>query len=267
MYKKPPEYAIYYTSTDGNIVTPYSTSGLEIISNTYENGVGKLLYSSAKIQVAYKQFYNCTTLKSIEIPEYVSSMLGAQSFSGCTNLEQITFKSTTCSFGYRAFNNCTNLKRVIAADPIIFYITANSPTTPFAYGASLYINDELVDTLVIPDDYNGGLSYGFCGCSSIKKVIIGANTTYIDGAFSGCNNITDLIIRGDTALNYRAFANCTSLQKITALSTTVPNIVSTAFQGVASNGTLYYPAGSDYSSWLSTSSYYLGYYGWTEKVL
>jgi hypothetical protein len=26
---------------------------------------------------------------------------------------------------------------------------------------------------------------------------------------------------------------------------------------------LYYPAGSDYSRWLSTYSYYLGYYKWT----
>ena len=26
MWKKPPEYAIYYTSTDGNIVTPYSSA-------------------------------------------------------------------------------------------------------------------------------------------------------------------------------------------------------------------------------------------------
>jgi len=26
---------------------------------------------------------------------------------------------------------------------------------------------------------------------------------------------------------------------------------------------LEYPSGSDYSSWLSTDEYYLGYYGWT----
>lgn len=267
MWKKPPEYAIYYTSTDGNVVTPYSTSGLEIISNTYENGVGKLLYSSAKMQVAYQQFYNCTTLKSIEIPEYISSMLGAQSFSGCTNLEQITFKSSTCSFGYNAFYNCKNLKRVYAVDQKIFYKSPSSTSTPFSYGASLYIGENLVTTLIIPDEYNDQLSYSFYGCSSIKNVIIGKNTTSVNSAFSNCPNIINVAITGQSKLAYQAFANCTSLQTITSLSTTVPTIVSSTFKGVASNGILYYPAGSDYSSWLSTSSYYLGYYGWTGQEI
>ena len=37
----------------------------------------------------------------------------------------------------------------------------------------------------------------------------------------------------------------------------------TPFRDIATGGTLYYPAGSDYSNWLNDgSTYHLGYYGW-----
>jgi hypothetical protein len=39
-------------------------------------------------------------------------------------------------------------------------------------------------------------------------------------------------------------------------------VESYTFRGISSNGTLYYPEGSDYSLWLKSNSYYLGYYGW-----
>jgi hypothetical protein len=37
--------------------------------------------------------------------------------------------------------------------------------------------------------------------------------------------------------------------------------------GVKDNGTLYYPSGSDYSSWLSTGRYYLGYHKWVGQKI
>jgi hypothetical protein len=52
------------------------------------------------------------------------------------------------------------------------------------------------------------------------------------------------------------------LQEITITATVAPSIYSDTFYNVSSNGILAYPSGSDYSRWLSTSKYYLGYSKW-----
>jgi hypothetical protein len=39
------------------------------------------------------------------------------------------------------------------------------------------------------------------------------------------------------------------------------------FQHINTVGTLYVPSGSDYSSWLRTDEYYLGYYNWTVQYI
>lgn len=47
------------------------------------------------------------------------------------------------------------------------------------------------------------------------------------------------------------------------VNTVVPPIIDKfTFDLVTQGGTLYYPEGADYSSWLSANSCYLGYYGW-----
>lgn len=51
-----------------------------------------------------------------------------------------------------------------------------------------------------------------------------------------------------------AFAWCLTLNKITIYATSAPYISTKTFEGVASGGTLYTPANSDYSNWLSKLS-------------
>ena len=47
------------------------------------------------------------------------------------------------------------------------------------------------------------------------------------------------------------FQDCQLLSSITCHATTAPSLGQWAFRSVSETGTLYYPAGSDYSSWLS----------------
>ena len=70
-----------------------------------------------------------------------------------------------------------------------------------------------------------------------------------------------------TGIGSGAFQNCTSLESITSQAITAPTIQSYTFNNVKTGGTLYVPAGSDYSSWMSTDSYYLGYYDWTIQYI
>lgn len=59
------------------------------------------------------------------------------------------------------------------------------------------------------------------------------------------------------------FSSCKYLKSITCNAIVAPTINESTFFAIPEGGTLYYPQGSDYSSWLSTDADYLGYYNWT----
>lgn len=71
-----PDNIIYYTSTDGNIVKPFNGSafGANIISNEYNDGLGKIVFDSPVMRIGNNAFYECKTLRSMTIPESVISI-------------------------------------------------------------------------------------------------------------------------------------------------------------------------------------------------
>lgn len=102
----------------------------------------------------------------------------------------------------------------------------------------------------------------FYGVLGLQKVVLDDSSWTISSkAFelSGLENIE--LGTGVYTIGENAFKN-SKLKYITSRATTPPQIVNNTFNCITTGGTLYYPAGSDYSTWLSTSPYYLGYYGW-----
>lgn len=82
---------LYYTSTDGNIVTPHNPDafGATIVSNTYEDGRGRIMFDGDVTMIGENAFYSCTTLSSLTIPQSVTSV---SSFVYCNNLERFSGK-------------------------------------------------------------------------------------------------------------------------------------------------------------------------------
>ena len=100
---------ITYTSTDGNVVTPYSTTvfGANIVSNVYENGQGVITFDNTVATIGNEAFKNCTTLATITIPECVVT-IGTSAFEG-SGLTGVSIPSGVTKIGDRAFNNCSNV--------------------------------------------------------------------------------------------------------------------------------------------------------------
>lgn len=83
-------------------------------------------------------------------------------------------------------------------------------------------------------------------------------STYIKTVVMNLPHLTEI---GD-----HMFSGFGNLAQIDIYNTTAPTVHSNTFKNVAINGTLNYPSGANYSTWLSVSDYYLGWYNWNNAL-
>ena len=235
------ENMIFYTSTDGKIVTPYKTDvfGANIVSNTYVDGVGTILFDDCITSVGFNAFYNCKTLSTIKLSDKVTS-IGEYAFSGCTSLSGFNFSSGIKSIATLAFENCTAIKTLTIPDNITS-IAAGAFTgckfTSATLGNGLEtISSGLFSGMTSLEIVNFGTAHkiigskAFYNCSSLRITEMPASVTTIEpDAFYGCKAISYLTLpEGLVFIGSSAFASCTGLVNVT-LPSTVTTIGASAF--------------------------------------
>ena len=214
-----PSDEIWYTSSDGNVVTPYAGftpcrdadgSDIPIVSNTYENGKGIIKFKKDCIQINMDAFSGCTSLLEIAIPNKVTS-IGASAFERCTSLTGITIPDKVTSIGERAFISCSSLTGITI------------PNSVTSIGAS-----------------------AFERCTSLLEIAIPNKVTSIgEGAFFGCTSLTGITIPDSvTSIGNYAFEFCNSLSSIILLPETPPTLGTYAFNDIATNAVIYVPSES-----------------------
>ena len=254
-------------------MTDYSYNGSPFYNNT---NVKTVVIRNGATNISRNTFYGCSNLKSITIPNGVTS-IGMNAFKNCNSLTNITIPNGVTSIGMFAFENCIGLTNITIPNSITYIgkaafqqcrsltnvyiadiknwcnIYFEDGSNPFRYAQNLYLNEELVTDLVIPDDVTSIRDYAFCGCSNIKSVTIpdsvktinsyafsncsslksitlpNSITSINDYAFNGCEGITNIIIPDSvTSIGYGAFMSCYGLTSVT-IPDSVTNIDSYAF--------------------------------------
>ncbi|MBO5092657.1 MAG: leucine-rich repeat protein, partial [Clostridia bacterium] len=194
----------------------------------------------------------CTSLTSVIIGNGVTS-IGYGAFRNCTSLTSITIGDSVTSIGDDAFGGCTSLKEVHISDIASWcnILFDDYDSNPLYYAKKLYINNELVTKLVIPDTVTKINDYAFRNCTSLTSVIIGNGVTTIgDRVFRDCTSLTSVIIGNCvTTIGDWAFYNCTSLTSV-AIGNSVTSMRSNPFDGCTSLKEVHI---SDIASWCNIS--------------
>ncbi len=155
----------------------------------------KVTITSATM-LGYGAFRDCSGLTSVDMGDGIT-LIGDYAFSGCSSLTSIAIPDSVTTINYGAFQNCTALTSVYITDLAAWCnITfANSTdATPFWYAKNLYVNDELVTELVVPDGVTTISGRAFQDCDSLTSVVIPDNVTTIgNGAFYGCYRLAEVV--------------------------------------------------------------------------
>lgn len=163
-------------------------------------------------------FANCTALSYVYIPASVVT-IGGGAFTNCTSLTSITIPPSVRTVGGSAFYQCHALKSVYISDLkawcyIDFHLDS---ANPLFNNANLYLQDQLVTELVIPEGVFMIKEAAFSGCSSIQSVIVPEGVKAIQKyAFRGCPNLVSVTLPGSMqAIMDMAFEMCYSLDHVT----------------------------------------------------
>ena len=197
-----PNNVIYYTTTDGNVVTLYypEAFGANILSNEYVDGRGIITFDGDVTSIGDNALGGCISLASITIPDGVTS-IGHHAFNGCRSLASITIPDGVTSIGYHAFNGCTSLVSIMIPDGVTSIELAT------------FANCRSLTSITIPDGVKSIGESAFSDCTSLTSITIPDSVTCMgDSAFQGCTSLTSAKIPDSvTSLGFGVFASCTSL--------------------------------------------------------
>ena len=250
---------IWYTSSDGNVVEPYSgdynsnatamqTFGANITSNTYENGVGVITFDGDVTTIGGGAFRDCDALTSITIPDSVTT-IGEGAFNSCDALTSVTIPDSVTTIGEGAFNSCDALTSVTIPDSV---------TT---IGSYAFYNCNALTSVTIPDSVTTIGERAFNNCDALKAfygkyasadnrclivdgvlnsfapaglteyTIPDSVTTIGNHAFTHCSALTSITIPDSvTTIGDWAFSRCSALTSVT-IPDSVTTIGDDAFRG------------------------------------
>lgn len=227
-------------------------------------------------------FFGCNDITHIDLPSNLKE-IAQSAFSGC-NLTSISFPSSLRTIGNSAFSGVKTLKELVF--PPDSQLNAIGVTAFFECYGLTEIN--------LPSSLEGLYEGAFEDCVNLKTVNFPSDSnlmTIDDDAFRGCAELKEFrmpsgvfqvgnyVFKGCWELEYfelyengiqlgisifDTYSVLAKLNKIKILPSTgeKPIIDNETFKNIQEGGILEYPQGSDYSDWLSSNQFYLGYYNW-----
>ena len=182
---------IYYTSVDGDIVDPYEPEAInvELVSNTYENGKGVMVFDGEITRMYGNAFFGNRTLRTVQLPETITEIEREYSYSdnpfrGCWNLEG--FYGPLASDDHRC---------LVLNGTLYSFANFNAPPVYVVPDRVTCLGDECFDgcgmsQIFLTESITSIGTYSFYGCGSLTSILIPDSVTELDPhAFTFCPNL------------------------------------------------------------------------------
>lgn len=153
--------------------------------------------------IASSAFYECDNLKSITMPESVTTM-GSGVFWKCKKLENVVLSSNLTSIESWTFYQCNTLSNIIIPDSVTLI------------GSSAFEYCKKLETVQIGNGVVIIGSKAFAECNSLTSIEIPNSVEIIESeAFGNCYNLARIDIgSGLRSLNGRVFNYCLALKDV-----------------------------------------------------
>ncbi|MGA2864305.1 MAG: leucine-rich repeat domain-containing protein [Verrucomicrobiota bacterium] len=219
---------------------------------------------------------------AVTIPRTIQGLpvtsIGANAFTDCTNLSNVTIPNSVASIGDGAFDHCTSLTTVMIPDSVtsiglypffscisLTAITVDALNSVYSSVDGVLFNKSQTTLIQCPAGKAGSYTipssvtsiggWAFSVCTSLTNVTIRNSVTNIgDSAFGGCRSLTSVTIPDSvTSIGDRAFQGCSGLTTVT-IPDSVTSIRDGAFDGCTGLATV--TIGSGITSISGSAFYY-----------
>ena len=152
--------------------------------------------SSNPLKYADEFYVNSELVDKIVVPDSITAV-PRNVFAGLKTITDVTIHNGVTNIGIGAFDGCVNIKNVHISDlsnwcNIEF---SDKLSNPLYYADGLYLNDELVTDVVLPDQIDTVKAYTFAGYDNLKSLVIPKSVTSINcGTLVDCNGIISLTL-------------------------------------------------------------------------
>ena len=157
------------------------------------------------VSIAGSAFSNCTSLKSIDLPDSLIS-IGSSAFSNCKSLKSIDLPDSLISIGSSAFYKCSSLTSISIPDTVkrigsnAFNESAYYKNSSNWENSVLYIDNHLIHAKTT-----------LKSLYSIKE----GTLTIAENAFESCATLVNLTIPNSViSINNNAFIDCIALTSV-----------------------------------------------------
>lgn len=243
-----PNNEIWYETTDNKKLEftncPTDRFGVNIVSNTYDRGIGILRFDNSLRVIKCHTFSENSVLSRIYLPDGIEEIEGyfsfLSAFNDCCELSNIILPSTLRKIGENAFYGCTKLKHIDIPNHVeyigdeAFGKCSNLESFSGKYsednGRCLIVNGVLcsfaagcgMTEYTIPNSVSVIGSYAFSECHNLQRVYIHSQVKDImESAFSECTNLESINIPNSVRkIGDGAFNGCNNIKTIN-----IPNSV------------------------------------------
>ena len=200
----------------------FTDNGIHYLSGYIGNDKVLVLpenYKGENYTISSYAFYNCDSLTTITIPDFVPS-IGDNAFENCISLTSLNIPDGVVAIGHSAFYNCSSLT------------TVNIPSKIVNIRNSTFYNCSSLKSLTIPRGVNSIGEYAFYNCSSLDSINIPHQVTSIGQyAFAKCASLSSVTLPMELkTVEAYTFQDCTGLTSV-QLPDSLDKIRNRAFNG------------------------------------